>query len=63
MSYRVSFNCSHACVDGCRNVARFSERYLKSVASKATTDFEKQVNAENEKFTSFEVDVCLSALM
>lgn len=38
-----------------RNVAHFSESYLRSVSSKTTSDFEQSVNTQTQKFTEFEV--------
>ena len=41
-----------------RNVAHFSESYLRSVSSKTTSDFEQSVNTQTQKFTEFEVSFC-----
>ena len=45
------------CYPLCRHVANFCESYLRSVASKTTTDFRQSAETQTNKFTQFEVDV------
>ena len=43
----------------CRRVSQFCESYIRSVASKATSDLETTINTQTQRCTDFEEQLCL----
>lgn len=47
------------CIFHRRRVSQFSEAYIRSVASKATSDLEQTLSTQTQRFTEFEEQLSL----